>query len=60
MDTDLTMALLMARTASTQQSAQLAILKKSHDMQAALVQMIDEVARAAPPPGQGRVVDRTA
>jgi hypothetical protein len=60
MDTDLSMALMAARTVATQQSAAIAIVKKSHEMDMALVQMIDETARAAPPPGQGRIVDKTA
>ncbi len=60
MDTDLSMALVAARTAATQQSAVIAIVKKNHEMQMALVQMIDETARAAPPPGQGKVVDKVA
>ena len=61
MDTDLSMSLIAARTAATQQSAALAIVKKSHEMDMALVQMVDQTARAAPPPpGQGRVVDKTA
>jgi len=57
---DLTASLLAARTASTQQSVALAVVKKNHEMQQAMVQMIDEVARSAPPPGQGRVVDKVA
>lgn len=60
MDTDLAGSLLVARAASTQQSVALAVVKKQHEMQMALVQMVDEVARAAPPPGQGRVVDKVA
>jgi hypothetical protein len=63
MDTDLSMALVAAQTVATQQSAALAIVKKSHEMDMALAQMIDQTARAAvapPPPGQGRVVDKTA
>jgi len=60
MDMDLTASLLAARTASTQQSVALAVVKKNHEMQQAMVQMIDEVARSAPPPGQGRVVDKVA
>ncbi len=60
MDSDLATSLITARTASTQQSIALAVVKKSHDMQMALVQMIDETARAAPPPGQGKVVDKLA
>jgi hypothetical protein len=60
MDGDLATSLVTARTAATQQSIALAVLKKSHEMQMALVQMIDETARAAPPPGQGRIVDKVA
>lgn len=60
MDTDLAMSLIAARTAATQQSASMAIIKKNHEMEMALVQMVDQVARSAPPPGQGRIVDRTA
>lgn len=60
MEGDLATALIGARTAATQQSIALAVLKKSHEMQMALVQMIDETARAAPPPGQGKVVDKLA
>jgi hypothetical protein len=60
MDMDLAGSLMAARTAATQQSAALAIVKKSHEMEQALIQMVDEVARSAPPPGQGRVVDKVA
>ena len=60
MDTDLSMALVAARTAATQQSVAIAIVKKNHEMQMALVQMIEETARAAPPPGHGKVVDKVA
>ena len=60
MESDLATSLITARAASTQQSISLAVLKKSHEMQMELVQMIDETARSAPPPGQGRVVDKLA
>ena len=60
MDMDLSMALVSARAAATQQSVAVAIVKKNHEMQMALVQMVDETARAAPPPGQGKVVDKVA
>ena len=60
MDSDLATSLITARVASTQQSIALAVVRKSHEMQMALVQMIDETARAAPPPGQGKVVDKLA
>lgn len=60
MESDLATSLITARTATTQQSIALAVVKKSHDMQMALVEMIDETARSAPPPGQGTVVDKVA
>lgn len=60
MESDLSMSLMAARTAQTQQSAQVAIVKKSHEMEMALVKMVDEVARSAPPPGQGSRVDKVA
>ena len=60
MDTDLSMMLVTARAASTQQAAAMTIMKKDHEMQMALVDMVAEVARSAPPPGQGRVVDKLA
>jgi hypothetical protein len=60
MESDLSAALIAARTATTSQSAQLAIVKKNHDMEQALIQMVDEVARAVPPPGQGKSVDKLA
>lgn len=61
MDLDLTSQLLAARSAGTQQSIAIAVQKKAHEMDMALIQMLDEVARSAPlPPGQGTRVDKTA
>ena len=60
MDTDLTSQLLAARSSGTQQSATIAVIKKNHEMDMALMEMIDQVARAAPPPGQGLKVDKVA
>ena len=60
MNMDLTSQLLAARSASTQQSIAMAVLKKSHEMEMSLIQMVDAVARSAPPPGQGMKVDKTA
>lgn len=51
---------MAARTAATQQTVALAIVKKNHEMEQMLIQMVDQVARSAPPPGQGRVVDKVA
>lgn len=45
----------------TQFMAEIAVLKKSHEMDAALIDMIAKVADSAPPPsGQGRIVDKRA
>lgn len=60
MDSDLTTQLTMMRSAQTQGQAQIAIAKKQHEMDMSLVTMIDDVARSAPPPGQGTKVDKVA
>ena len=61
MNADLNVALAVSRTVSVQSSIATAVVKKSHVMDMALAQMIDQVARSAPPPtGQGLVVDKTA
>jgi hypothetical protein len=60
MDTDLSSQLIAAQTSQPRFSAQVAIVKKNHEMEMALVQMVDEVARSAPPPGQGTKVDKLA
>lgn len=60
MDTDLSSALAVAQTVSTRQSIALAVVKKTHELDMALAQMIEATARAAPPRGQGRVVDKLA
>ncbi len=60
MDLDLTSQLLAARSAGTQQSSAIAVLKKQQEMDMSLIQMVDQVARSAPPPGQGTKVDKLA
>jgi hypothetical protein len=60
MDTDLSTQMLSMRGAATQFSAQVAIVKKNQEMDMALINMVDQVARAAPPPGQGTKVDKIA
>lgn len=52
--------LAMMSTAKTQGQAQMAIVKKQHEMEMSLIAMIDEVVRSAPPRGQGTQVDKTA
>lgn len=58
---DVTTQLLAMRMAGTQQAAQMAIIKKTHEMEMGLVNMIAEAAKSAPAPaGQGLVVDKRA
>lgn len=59
--TDVTSQLLAMRMSGTQQAMQMAMLKKSHEMEMAMVNMVAEVAKSAPAPsGQGLVVDKRA
>lgn len=60
MNTDLASSLMTARTAQTQHSVQVAIVKKQHDMQTQLLDMLLQPAQAALPAGQGAQVDKTA
>jgi hypothetical protein len=60
METDLASMLVSARAAATQQAAMIKIIKKNHEMQMQLIEMVSDTARSAPPSGQGRVVDRLA
>ena len=41
------------RATQTQSLVQFAVIKKSHEMQMDLINMLSEVARSAPPPGPG-------
>jgi hypothetical protein len=60
MNTDLAMQMVTTRAAATQQSVQLAVLKKSHEMETSLINMVAQAVEAAPPPGQGLLVDKRA
>lgn len=60
MDTDLTSQLLAARSMSTEHAIGIAVLKKQHEMEMSLIQMVDQTVRSAPPPGQGTKVDKLA
>lgn len=53
-------SIMAVKQAATQQTAQMKILKKSHDMEMAMIDMIAQTAKSAPPPGQGTKVDKTA
>lgn len=57
------MQALALKQAGTRQLMQIAVLRKGHQMDMALVDMIDEVTSKAPAPaapGTGQVVDRRA
>jgi hypothetical protein len=58
MDVAATMVNLLATR--TQTLVEIALMKKSHEMQMELIDMLSEVARSAPPPGQGARVDKSA
>lgn len=60
---DLTVQLLAIHQASGQQAAQIAVMRKQHEMEQAIVNVIDEVSSKSPPPappGTGLVVDKRA
>jgi hypothetical protein len=60
---DLTMQLLAMQQAGGRELAQIAVLRKQHEMDQAVVEMIEEVSSKAPPPappGTGLIVDKTA
>ena len=60
---DLTIQLLAMQQAGGRELAQIAVLRKQHEMEQAVVNLIDEVSSNAPPPappGTGLVVDKRA
>ena len=61
MNTDLAAQLVTARTAQTQQSVQIAVFKKAHEMQSELLtSLLDTAVRAPAPAGQGAKIDKLA
>lgn len=57
---DVAETMINMKAAQTQSLMQIAIIKKNHEMQMDLINMLGEVARSAPPPGQGTRVDKSA
>ena len=58
---DVATQLMAMRMGATQQAASMAIMKKNHEMEMSLVNMVAELVRSAPAPtGQGLVVDKRA
>ena len=60
MNTDLSMQMLQMNTLATQNSVQIAVFKKAHEMQSDLLSTLMQTALSAPPPGQGLKVDKQA
>lgn len=52
--------IVAATQASTRASMAMSMLKKQHEAQLSIVNMIEQVAKSAPPPGQGTQVDVSA
>jgi hypothetical protein len=60
METDVISQMVAMAASRTQGLAQIAVMRQQHKMDMELVAMLTEATRAAPPPGQGRVVDKLA
>lgn len=60
MNTDLSMQMLAMNTMATQNSVQIAVFKKAHEMQSDLLNTLMQTALSAPPPGQGLKIDKQA
>ncbi|WIY52642.1 putative motility protein [Devosia sp. YIM 151766] len=60
MDIDLSMQMLAARHAATNNAVQIAVFKKAHEMQTELLETLMQTALSAPPPGQGLRIDKLA
>jgi len=60
MNTDLSMQIMQMNTMKLQNSMQIAVFKKAHDMQTDLLETLMQTALSAPPPGQGARVDKLA
>jgi hypothetical protein len=59
-NTDLSTQMLQMNSAKLQNSVQIAVFKKAHEMQTDLINTLIQVSQSAPPPGQGSKVDKTA
>lgn len=60
---DLTIQLLTMQQTGGRELAQIAVMRKQHEMEMAVVSLIDEVSSKAPgpaPEGTGRFVDKRA
>ena len=60
MNTDLSTQIMQMNSTRLQNSMQIAVFKKAHEMQTDLLETLMQTALSAPPPGQGVKVDRLA
>lgn len=60
MDMDLVTSLLAMRQTMTRDTISMSVIKKQHELDMSLVDMIAEAIQSTPPPGQGGRVDKTA
>jgi hypothetical protein len=60
MSTDLSMQMMQMHSVKLQNSVQIAVFKKAHEMQTDLLETLMQVAKSPPPPGQGMIVDKSA
>lgn len=60
MNSDLSMQVMAMNSSKLQSSMQIAVFKKSHEMQTDLLETLMQTALSAPPPGQGAKVDKLA
>ena len=60
MNSDLSMQMMAMNTTKLQSSIQLAVFKKTNDMQNELLETLMQSALSTPPPGQGTRVDKQA
>ena len=59
-NTDLSMQMMQMNSAKLQNSMQIAVFKKAHEMQTNLLETLMQTALSAPPPGQGVKIDKLA
>ena len=61
MSADIVSTVVLTLASQTQQSVGIAVMRKRHQLDQAMLQIIDDVTRSAPPPtGQGQAVDKRA
>ena len=60
MNTDLSTQMMQMNSVKLQNSVQIAVFKKAHEMQSDLLGTLMQTALSAPPPGQGASVDKLA